>query len=98
MGGDIELLMRLDPSQTAKQLFNKLCERHPGKLDLGQYRSLQRRLSRWRKALTPKAFQMSLYADPKIQSHLVELIVAAVDRHLKLGSTGTNINEATSMS
>jgi len=98
MGGDIELLMRLDPSQTAKQLFNKLCERYPGKLDLSQYRTLQRRLSRWRKALTPKAFQMSLYADPKIQSHLDELIVAAVDRHLKLGSTSTNINEATSMS
>jgi hypothetical protein len=98
MGGDIELLMRLDPGQTAKQLFNELCERYPGKLDGSQYRTLQRRLSKWRKALTPHPLQMSLYADPQIQSHLDELIAAAVDKHLKLSSYGTNINDATPMS
>ena len=98
LNSDIELLMRLDPTRTTRQLFDQLSEKHPGRLDESHYRTLQRRISKWRKSIAPKSFNLSLYADPRVQSELEDLIGEAIAKHLKLNFSGTNINEATSMS
>lgn len=90
--------MRLDPTRTARQVFDQLSEKHPGQLDESHYRTLQRRISKWRKALVPETGTLSLYADPGVQLELEGLIGEAIAKHLNLNFSGTNINEATAMS
>ena len=41
-------MMECAPGLEAKTLFEWLCERHPGKYQEGQLRTLQRRVSSWR--------------------------------------------------
>lgn len=45
---ELEKMLREAPELQAKTLFDWLCERHPGKYQEGQLRTLQRRVSNWR--------------------------------------------------
>jgi hypothetical protein len=45
---ELEKMLREAPELEAKTLFDWLCERHPGKYQEGQLRTLQRRVSNWR--------------------------------------------------
>ena len=45
---EVEAMMECAPGLEAKTLFEWLCERHPGKYQEGQLRTLQRRVSSWR--------------------------------------------------
>ena len=45
----VRILLEIDPSQTAKQVFQKLQAQHPGRFQNGQLRTLQRRLKSWRR-------------------------------------------------
>ncbi|MBN9397117.1 MAG: transposase family protein [Candidatus Melainabacteria bacterium] len=98
MNDDIELLLRLNPRQTSRQLFEELCRRFPDKLAASQYRTLQRRLKAWRKRLAPDSARISIYTDSAIQSELDQLILRALEQHPNILFKRTNINEATGMS
>jgi hypothetical protein len=45
---ELEKMLQEAPELEAKTLFDWLCERHPGKYQEGQLRTLQRRVSNWR--------------------------------------------------
>ncbi|MBX9723220.1 MAG: ISNCY family transposase [Candidatus Obscuribacterales bacterium] len=95
---DMELLLRLDPKQTSRQLFTELTKRFPGKFDDSHYRTLQRRLKSWRKAFAPNPLKMSIYTDQTVQSELDQLIQRALEQHPNFKHHGSNINESTSLS
>jgi hypothetical protein len=95
---DMELLLRLDPKQTSRQLFTELTKRFPGKFDNSHYRTLQRRLKSWRKAFAPNPLRMSIYTDTAIQSELDQLIHRAIEQHPNFKDNSSNINESTSLS
>jgi len=95
---DIELLLRLDPKQTSRQLFTELSKRFPGKFDDSQYRTLQRRLKEWRKKLAPNPLRISVYSDATVQTELNKLIYRALEQHPNFHSNGSNINESTTLS
>jgi len=95
---DIELLLRLDPKQTSRQLFDELSKRFPGKFDESHFRTLQRRLRTWRKKLVPDPIRMSIYTDPTIQSELDQLIKRALEHHTNSQQKGSNFNEAGGLS
>ena len=95
---DIELMLRLDPKQTAKQLFSALTAKHPGEFSMAQYRTLQRRVKEWRKKLTPRGLKVSVYSQPEIQSELDQLILRSLERSLGGKPDSTIFNESTLMS
>lgn len=95
---DIELMLRLDPKQTAKQLFSALTIKHPGKFSTAQYRTLQRRLKSWRKTLAPTGLNLSIYSQPEFQSELDQLILQSLERSLAGKSASTILNESMPMS
>ena len=95
---DMELLLRLNPKQTSRQLFEELTRRFPGKFDASQYRTLQRRLKAWRKMLAPDTARISIYTDQTIQSELDHLILRALEHHPNIHIKSSNINEATGLS
>jgi hypothetical protein len=98
MTDDIEVMLRLDPKQTGKQLFAALMTKHPGKFSSAQFRTLQRRLKEWRKKLTPSGFQISIYSQPALESELDQLILQSFERNSSRNGSGTNSNESTTMS
>lgn len=53
------LLLKIDPGRTAKEIFQELQSRHPGRFDNGQLRTLQRRIKEWRRE--------ALYSDEVIR-------------------------------
>jgi hypothetical protein len=95
LNDDIELMLRLDPKQTAKQLFQALQEKHPGKFDQAQYRTLQRRVKTWRKNFAPVDLKVSLYSNPEVQLEIDRLVLRALERSSLVGA---NSNESTPMS
>ena len=40
--------LKIDPALQSQTLFGLLCERHPGRYQQGQLRTLQRHVKRWR--------------------------------------------------
>ena len=50
---EIEEMLRIDPGLEAKTLFVEMQRRHPGVLDDGQLRTLQRTVKRWRASAGP---------------------------------------------
>ena len=98
LNADIELMLRLDPKQTSKQLFNALTAKHPGKFSSAQYRTLQRRIKSWRKTLAPSELTVSIYSSSEIQSEIEQLIHQALERTSTLKHLGTNLNESTTLS
>jgi hypothetical protein len=50
---EIEEMLRIDPGLEAKTLFFEMQRRHPGTLDDGQLRTLQRAVKRWRASSGP---------------------------------------------
>ncbi len=95
---DIELMLRLDPKQTAKQLFTALTNKHPGQFSVAQYRTLQRRVKEWRRRLAPSGLKMSVYSQPELQSELDQLILRSIERSLGSKPASTIFNESTPMS
>jgi len=57
--GQMRILLDIDPSRTAKQLFQDLQARYPGRFADGQLRTLQRRVKTWRRE--------NLYSEEAIQ-------------------------------
>jgi hypothetical protein len=64
----VRILLDIDPSRTAKQMFEDLQSRHPGRFADGQLRTLQRRVKGWRRehlysdAAIREAFRSDLFA------------------------------------
>lgn len=50
---ELEQLLERDPRLEAKTLMEHLCRQYPGEFQMGQVRTLQRRLKRWRAKLGP---------------------------------------------
>jgi hypothetical protein len=48
---DVLRWLQKEPDATAKELFTRLREKHPGRFPDGQLRTLQRRVKEWRKLL-----------------------------------------------
>ena len=48
---EILLQLQANPEVTAKQLFDRLQQDHPGKYPDGQLRTLQRRIGKWRRVM-----------------------------------------------
>lgn len=95
LNGDIELMLRLNPKQTAKQLFLALQEKHPGKFDKAQYRALQRRVKTWRQNFASVDLNVSLYSNPELQLEIDRLVLRALERNSLVGA---NSNESTPVS
>jgi hypothetical protein len=51
---EVEELLRDTPELETKTVFELLCERHPGRYEPGQVRTLQRRVRTWRAAQGPE--------------------------------------------
>ncbi len=51
---EVEELIRATPELEAKTIFELLCERHPGRHEPGQLRTLQRRIRVWRAESGPE--------------------------------------------
>lgn len=64
----VRILLEIDPSQTAKQLFQELQAQHPGRFADGQLRTLQRRVSAWRRE--------HLYSEEAVREALMSIAVA----------------------
>ena len=47
--GQIQIQLGIDPTRTAKELFQDVQHRHPGRFPEGQLRTLQRRVQAWRR-------------------------------------------------
>lgn len=64
----VRILLEIDPSRTAKQMFEDVQSRHPGRSTDGQLRTLQRRLEGWRRehlysdAAIREGFRSDLFA------------------------------------
>ncbi|MFQ5592500.1 MAG: transposase family protein [Phycisphaerae bacterium] len=50
----ILIWLQQDPDATAKSLFQRLREQHPGRFSEGQIRTLQRRVKQWRRVMAKK--------------------------------------------
>ncbi|MFQ5738115.1 MAG: transposase [Acidobacteriota bacterium] len=69
----VRLQLQLNPSQTAKQLFQDLRDRHPGRFQDGQLRTLQRRVRQWRRE--------QLYSDPAMRQSFYANILPVAQAH-----------------
>jgi hypothetical protein len=68
--GDIQRRLEIDPNRTAKDLLSELISEHPGKFNVNQRRTLQRRVLEWRQrmlALEAKHLRITLGPDTTIQ-------------------------------
>ena len=95
---EIELMLRLNPNQTAKQLFQALLVKHPDVVSQAQFRTLQRRVKAWRRKLKPSGLAISIYSRPEIETEMDLLVDRALKRAMVRSENSTNINDATALS
>lgn len=98
LNSEIELMLRLNPHQTTKQLFQALSKKFPDSITQGQFRTLQRRVKEWRRKLQPSGLTMSIYSQPNIDTEMDALVDRALKRAAARLDKSTIFNDATTMS
>jgi hypothetical protein len=71
---DVLQWLQRDPDETARGLFERLRQKHPGRFSDGQLRTLQRRLREWRQVMA-KQLVYAFMKDPPGEQDAVEVRV-----------------------